>query len=143
MTERPYYIQEMPDIIVQNGEYTLIVQEPLELKIYGKETQIKHIPLGIYIQSNTKTITLGETDFKIEFSTTENDSRFLVEHDHNIVLGPNEKKKILKYVVSKFIDKTHLVDDYSKKEDFYDEGNIPVPSMAQILKSKEEEEIEN
>ena len=52
------------------------------------------------------------------------------------------KKKILKYVVSKFIDKTHLVDDYSKKEDFYDECNIPVPSMAQILKSKEEE-IEN
>ena len=142
MSDRPYYIQEVPDIIVQNGEYTLIVQEPLELKIYGKETQIKYIPLGIYIQNNIKTITLGETDFKIEFSTTENDSRFLVEHDHNIVLGPNEKKKILKYVVSKFIDKTHLVDDYSKKEDFYDECNIPVPSMAQILKSKEEE-IEN
>ena len=93
MSDRPYYIQEVPDIIVQNGEYTLIVQEPLELKIYGKETQIKYIPLGIYIQNNIKTITLGETDFKIEFSTTENDSRFLVEHDHNIVLGPNEKKK--------------------------------------------------
>jgi hypothetical protein len=134
-SEKPYYIQEIPDIIVRNGEYCLIVKKPLELKIYGEETKIDYIPLGIYIENNIKEITLGETDFKIEFSTTENDSRFLVEHDYHIVLGPNEKKKILKYVVSRFIDKTHLVDDYSKKEDFFDPENIPKPTMAQMLSS--------
>ena len=138
MTDKPYYIQELYDIKVIKGEYCLKLND-LTLKIYGEETKIEYIPLGIYTNDNIRTITLGETDFKIEFSTTENDSAFLVEHDHNIILGPNEKKKILQYVVSKFIDKPHLLPDYSKKEDFYDEGNIPVPSMAQRLKMKEEE----
>jgi hypothetical protein len=133
MTDKPYYIQELSDIYVKNGEYWLKIKEPLKLNIYNKETEIESIPLGIYTQDYRKTITLGETKFLIEFSQEENDSRFLVEYDHNIILGPNEKKKILQYVISIFIDKQELIPDYSKKEDFYDPENIPIPSMAQRL----------
>lgn len=135
MSSKLYYIEEMPDIIVRNGEFCYILREPLELEIYKEKTKVEYIPLGIFVQNNKRTIELGGKIFDISFNNEENDSRVLIEYDYYLKIGPNEKKKILRYIIAKFIDKTHLVDDYSKKEYFFDPENNPELTMAEKLKS--------